>query len=76
MEISPVTLAIIAIIVGILGIASNAIGLDDIKPNTHPTARNYLVFNLIINIAFVIGSIGYLWLTFNSGGTSQVLKLF
>lgn len=76
MQISPVVLAIIAVLVGLGGIASNAIGLNDIKEGTHPTARNYLIFNLIVNIAFVVGASGYLWMTYNSGGTSQVLKLF
>ena len=77
MNISPVVLAIIAILVGIAGITSNAIGLADIKPKEHPTARTYLIINLLINIAFVLGASGYLWLSFSTGGiVTQGLSLF
>jgi hypothetical protein len=74
MQISPVVLAIVAILVGITGIASNAIGINDIEK--HPNARNYLIFNLIVNIAFIVGAGGYLWMTSKSGGTTQLLNLF
>ncbi len=76
MEINSKLLAIVAILVGLSGIASNAIGLNDIKKGEHPTARNYLTINLIINIMFIIGAGGYLWLSYKSGAVAQTFKLF
>jgi hypothetical protein len=77
MHISPVVLAIVAILVGIAGITTNAIGINDIKPKEHPKARSFLIINLIINIVFVLGGVGYLWMSFNSGSVAtKALSLF
>lgn len=67
-------LAIVALLVGIFGITSNAIGINDIKD--HKAARKYLIVSLVGNILIVLGSLVYLWLYYNTGGAGQLLKLF
>lgn len=76
MIFSPVVLTIIAILVGLGGITSNAIGVNDIDPEQHPAARTYLIINLVLNICIVLGACLLLWSLSSAGPVSQLLTRF
>ena len=68
MEINPLVLAVVALLAGLAGITTNAIGINDVSTKAHPKAHLYLVINLVISILVAVGSIGYIGLHIKSGG--------
>jgi hypothetical protein len=68
MEINPLVLAVVALLAGLAGITTNAIGINDVSAKDHPRARLYLIINLVISVLVAVGSVGYIGLHIKSGG--------
>ncbi len=75
MEVNPLVLAVVALLAGLAGITTNAIGINDIDVKTHQKAHIFLIINLVISVLVSVGSLVYIGLHLKSGNVPS-FKLF